>query len=62
METECEPKFFDLDPPLKPNLTPVPLLNLSHISELVLVPISFTPEPKSTISPNPHSIFGPDVG
>jgi len=49
MDHECELKFFDLETTIEPKLTLEPKLDLSHIPELVLVPISFILEPKSTV-------------
>ena len=51
MENECELKFFDLDPILEAKLILDPKLDLSHILELVLVPVRLILEPKSIISP-----------
>ena len=53
IENEYEPEHqFDLDPILKPNSTPKPLLEFNQTPESVLVPACLTLEPKSTTSPN----------
>ena len=54
--------FFDLDPILVPISTLEPLLDLNQIPESVLVPVYFTPKPKSTISMNHISLLDQSVG
>jgi len=52
MKTECEHQFSYLEPPLEPNPTFESKIDLSHIPESILVPVHFTLEHKSIISPN----------
>ena len=52
LEKECKFYFFNLDSILESKLTLEPKLDLNHIPELVLAPISFILEPKSSILQN----------
>ena len=61
LENECELEFYDLDQIHDPTPTLEPKLDLSFILELVLVPIPFIVEPKSSIPQNRIPLLDRDL-